>query len=270
MINRSFSIVLSIPTCFFTPGAGGPPLFHEARDAGVPIVAGFPTASLAAAAPNSSASREDEPSPPNPRRLGTDLSLAATPGLTPSGDATSIADTWHDTPTTGDAISTPNTEAVEVVDSASEMLPDNQLGDTQVNPPENVDEAAGGTPPLSPSPPPEPLQPSENTNSPTETEPALKAQAAAPAQATASPALAPHEPEKSSPMDSANLLGNEGEKTKHAAAPRDTPTNTAASSKPSPSDPYSDGSYWKTLALQSRLQLQHVHAFQVWFGIWCV
>ena len=128
---------------------GGPGLYHEPRDAGIPLVAGHPTATLQAAVPPTApvAPNDQHLSPPVPRRLQTQFSEVATqmtlpdsvedvevPTLSPTIVPTPIEPPKNEGmgPVVQGPSSAPATPSdfVEVVEPP--VLPDNQLGDSDV------------------------------------------------------------------------------------------------------------------------------------------
>ena len=68
-------------------GLGGPSLYHEARDAGVPLIAGQPTASLQEVKPPTTPAPNDAHlSPPVPRRLQSQFTEVASQVTVPNPD----------------------------------------------------------------------------------------------------------------------------------------------------------------------------------------
>ena len=226
-------------------GLGGPSLYHEARDAGVPLVAGQPTASLQEVMPPTPpvAPNDAHLSPPVPRRLQSQFTEVASQVTVPNPDdvpTPSVPTPKYEHPknegmgpqapvvkgpssTVQEVPATPN-DSVEVVEPP--ILPDNQLGDSQV--------VSGAASPEQEAPPltPQTLMDSQFPDGQEVPEtPAGKTPVETPVE---TPCTA----------DTGRKKESRDQKLQTTSPAK---RKTAPKPQPKSSSTYADGSYWKTL-----------------------
>ena len=219
------------------PGAPGkPPLYHEPRAAGAPMMPGYPKATLASAPPKAS--------PPAPRSLAPTFSLEALPPATPGSQAPTLPDTVEEPPQTPEEPYEQKTPPIEVPDETPlKQLPDNQEGDSQLYPAaeQNNEKEVGSQAP----------QPPDDAD----------------ARSEKSLPDTVHFPNPNSPVPSpSSVPGDQSPRKSEEQIPRKTPpceeeTESKNSqkkkaapppSKSNPPDEYTDGSYWKILGLDCK------------------